>query len=208
MLNKTKAFTLVEMLIALLIVSIVISATMPLFTTRAGGRNTNLNSSMPVGSILIWPKVPTVSKADANYPTYTPNTNLPDDSWHDCDGAVIPASADYKELRDLIGANYPDYRGVFLRQTDFGTSTAASYSRTLGMNQLQYDSISKLAVPTAIAGRVKLASGAVSVGSLGASAANVNYIDIAPSASGASDNTTNEVRPINKSIRFIIKAKR
>jgi len=99
--NFYKAFTLVEMLMALLIVSLVLSASIPIITKRVAQKNVlyGVNSSMPIGGIIIWG----TDKA------------LPDNTWLECNGQAIPDGIEYEEIRQIYGTNLPDYRGVFLR---------------------------------------------------------------------------------------------
>jgi len=99
--NNTLAFTLVEMLMALLIVSVILSASMPVITKRMKAQVSEYgkNVAVPIGMIAIWG----TDKA------------LPDNTWLECNGQAIPNGIEYEEIRQIYGTNLPDYRGVFLR---------------------------------------------------------------------------------------------
>lgn len=96
-----KAFTLVEMLMALLIVSVILSASLPVITARQKAHVLEYKryNSFPVGGVIIWGS----DKA------------LPDSSWLECNGQTIPNGIEYEEIKRIYGTNLPDYRGVFLR---------------------------------------------------------------------------------------------
>jgi len=96
---KTKlAFTLVEMLMALLIVSIILSASLPVISSRqkAVAQSVNQNAGMPIGGIILWTDMET----------------LPDNTWLECNGATIPAGIEYEDARRVFGENLPDLRDV------------------------------------------------------------------------------------------------
>jgi len=98
---KIYGFTLVEMLMALLIISIILSASLPVITKRMAHQAQQYNrySGMPVGGIIIWGS----------------EKPLPDNTWLECNGQAIPNGIEYEEIRRIYGTNLPDYRGVFLR---------------------------------------------------------------------------------------------
>lgn len=92
------AFTLVEMLMALLIVSVILSASLPVISQRTKAVSENLSkySPMPVGAIIMW-------KVDGA---------LPDNSWLEANGQAIPNGIEYEECRRVYGARLPDLRGA------------------------------------------------------------------------------------------------
>ena len=93
-----KAFTLVEMLMALLIVSVILSASMPIITsrTKAASENYSKYNAVPIGMIAMW-------KVDGS---------LPDNTWLEANGQVIPNGIEYEECRRIFGARLPDLRGA------------------------------------------------------------------------------------------------
>jgi len=97
--NK-KAFTLVEMLMALLIISIVLSASIPVISSRqkAIARNYDNSQSFPIGGIIIWQ-----------------HETMPDSTWLECNGQSIPPGIEYKQAQLVFGSNLPNYQGLFLR---------------------------------------------------------------------------------------------
>lgn len=58
------------------------------------------SSAVPVGSVLTW------------------LSNSIPDGWHVCDGAAIPDDLAHARIRSIVGNNYPDLRGNFLRGVD------------------------------------------------------------------------------------------
>jgi len=149
-------FTLVEMLMALLIVSIILSASLPVISSRqkAVAQSVNQNAGMPIGGIILWTDMET----------------LPDNTWLECNGATIPAGIEYEDARRVFGENLPDlrnmryplpnnmigiwgstddipsdwseateYRGYFLR--GYGSTPAQTYSWTDGKDVKQNVSV-------------------------------------------------------------------
>lgn len=94
----SKGFTLTEMLMALLIVSVILSASLPVITLRAKGNMAvrNADSSFPIGGIIAW--------ADLN--------KLPDNTWLEANGQAIPNGIEYEQIRRVYGSNLPDMRGM------------------------------------------------------------------------------------------------
>lgn len=95
---KKRGFTLVEMLMALLIVSVILSAALPVITSRQKviSQAQSKYNTVPIGLIAIW-------KYDGA---------LPDNTWLECNGQAIPKTAEYEDLRRIYGANVPDFRGL------------------------------------------------------------------------------------------------
>jgi len=96
LMTRRAAFTLVEMLMALLIVSIILSASLPIISARqkAVAQNYNNNVSFPIGGVIIW----------------TDMDILPDNTWMECNGASIPSGIEYEQARRVFGENLPDLR--------------------------------------------------------------------------------------------------
>jgi len=96
--NKRFGFTLVEMLMALLIVSIILSASLPIISSRQKTvvQDVNENVGMPIGGIILW------TNMDA----------LPDNTWLECDGSALPTGIEYEDARRVFGDNLPDLRDV------------------------------------------------------------------------------------------------
>jgi len=97
--NKTAfAFTLVEMLLALLVVSVILSASLPVISSRqkAVAQDVNQNVGMPVGGIILWTDMET----------------LPDNTWLECDGSALPTGIEYEQARRVFGDSLPDLRDV------------------------------------------------------------------------------------------------
>jgi len=217
--NKNSAFTLVEMLMALLIVSIILSASLPVITARqkAHMKNYNRYNSVPIGMIAIWA-------------TEKPR---PDNTWLECNGQAIPTGIEYEEIRQIYGANLPDFRGMFLRGygkeiphtqengTAIGVTTTYHSSGEIGVTQ--GDSIRNLL------GEIEATRSRYSVGTgvflnskpgSEASYGGVFACDDSINSSctvrlGAMNYfnashitpTSNEVRPVNKAVRYIIKVR-
>lgn len=75
-------------------------------------------SIMPIGTVIIW----------------TSATNPKDmDRWLECNGQAVPAS--YSELRSVVGAYVPDYRGMFLRGNG-GNSAALGVEQGYAMRDV------------------------------------------------------------------------
>lgn len=153
-------------------------------------------SSIPVGTVIAWPS--TSWPSDAN-------------NWLECNGQAI-SSAVYPELVALVGSQVPDYRGIFLRgygsqvSTHYGTVTHSSSS----LGALQGDAIRNMS------GRVvanPARGGSNPTGPFYAHGEGWNnHTDTGSSgtiwfdASRATP-TAVEIRPVNRSVRYLIRAK-
>ena len=63
-------------------------------------------------------------------------SNTVPNGWLKCDGNAIPSGAEYQALRDIVGQNTPDLRGMFLR----GSGTAdGDYATGPDVGQFQDD---------------------------------------------------------------------
>lgn len=199
------AFTLVEMLIALLIVSIILSASLPVITSRQKARIQHHHgyNYFPIGGIIVWGS----------------DKPLPDNTWLECNGQAIPSGLEYKEIRQIYGSNLPDYRGVFLR--GYGSIT---YSQNNGsrvgitatthssgaLGYIQGDSIRNATGQSGatIGGGhsgiiytkgVPEVYWIASAHTLGTYSTYIDFSRVLP--------TANEIRPINKAVRYIIKVR-
>ena len=144
-------------------------------------------AGIPVGTVISWPV--TSNPADA-------------DKWLDCNGQAITAAA-YPELFALVGANVPDYRGLFLRGQ--GGSSAA-----LGVKQ--DDAGRNITGDFGVSSRWPGASGAFyesgrsGTSHSGGTDARITYA-IDASRSWGSAHTSDEFRPVNTAVRYLIRAK-
>lgn len=120
---QLKAFSLAEMMVVMLILSIVLAASMPIITKRSRvAVAAPITSNLPPGSII----------------AYASNS-IPD-GWLLCNGQ---STASYPALAAVIGANVPDLRGEFIRGLDTRTSgyidpyyaEKSNTARTLGSLQ-------------------------------------------------------------------------
>jgi len=95
---QNNGFTLTEMLVALLIISIVLSASLPVITkrTRENALNYNSNISFPIGGIILWGDL----------------DKLPDNTWLEANGQAIPNGIEYEQIKRIYGTNLPDMRGM------------------------------------------------------------------------------------------------
>jgi hypothetical protein len=155
------------------------------------------SSGVPVGTIIIW--------GAANNPA--------NGTWLDCNGQ---STAAYPELAAIYGANVPDYRGTFLRgygsiTVSHGTyGTATHTSGALGA--VQGDTIRN------ITGRMEHVAHDDVRGILATGAfQHMGYIGRGNAASGGGGDiveidaslvvpTASENRPVNKAVRYLIKA--
>lgn len=94
-----KAFSLAEMMVVMLILSIIIAASMPIITKRTAATESPNQNKIPPGSIMAYGG------------TTAPN------GWLLCDGRSING---HPELAAVIGNNVPDLRGEFIRGWDNG----------------------------------------------------------------------------------------
>lgn len=198
---KKFAFTLVEMLMALLIVSVVLSASLPVISQRTKAQSINYSKygAVPIGIIAIWGSA----------------KPLPDNTWLECNGQAIPSGIEYEEIRKIYGTNLPDYRGVFLRGVG---GNAAS----IGI--LQSDEIKSHTHAMQNAGihnhqqgnegLYNFFGGGVWAGSRSWAVGGYNAYQLAnTSTTGEHAHIINvtggsETRPVNKAVRYIIKVRR
>ena len=149
------------------------------------------STGVPIGTILAWP-----------------SNILPKDGgvWLLCNGQ---STAGYPQLSAIVGSNVPDYRGIFLRgngsqiSTHYGSVTHSSAA--LGV--LQGDAIRN--ITGTVGGNMRPTHGSgvfylVSNGPQGNKTSNDGAIfgfdtsRVVP--------TANEIRPVNRSVNWIIKA--
>jgi len=210
-----KAFTLVEMLLALLIVSVILSASIPVITKRINERTVVYNeySGVPIGMIAIWGT----------------NKPLPDNTWLECNGQAIPAGIEYEEIRQIYGSNLPDYRGMFLR----GYGKEIAHTQNNGTNNgvtTTYHSSGEIGAPQGDSIREAVGNLYIHHFYLGDASGlftlitEPRYTLFSPSANPTTSvpnptysftslvmsnqyPTSNEIRPLNKAVRFIIKVK-
>jgi len=204
---KKNAFTLVEMLMALLIVSVILSAALPVITKRVATQagQYNRNNSVPIGMIAIWGT----------------DKPLPDNTWLECNGQAIPNGIEYEEIRQIYGTNLPDYRGVFLR--GYGSiSHTQNNGSTTGNTATTHASGAIGAVQGDATRLVRGWIDTYALSSSGTSGPFINDYDAAQGDSPTSqakglngftfDNSrvvpvSNEIRPVNKAVRYIIKVR-
>lgn len=133
---------------------------------------------------------------------------LPSDGkWIECNGQ---STSGYSDLAAVVGSNVPDYQGVFLR--GYGSQTSSHFgsvthqSDSIGV--LQGDSIRNItgatgaSLPNA-AGWLTGAFARANTGGVGW------YADVYGGTSFDASRvvpTANENRPVNKSVKFLIKA--
>jgi len=209
------AFTLVEMLMALLVVSVILSASLPVITKRMNERIGEYNryNSFPIGGIIVWG----TDKA------------LPDNTWLECNGQAIPNGIEYEEIRRIYGTNLPDYRGVFLRGygsvvhtqnngSIVGETATTHASGDVGV--IQGDASRD--ITGIITGYTAGGGGGIfdmynnTISALFASnykaggAQNIDGVDrysVLQLAASRVIPTANEIRPVNKAVRYIIKVR-
>ena len=172
-------------------------------------------SSIPVGTVITWP---------------VESNPLDWDNWLECDGSSV-SSASYPTLVAILSgsssatsATLPDYRGLFLRGrgyaihqqingTIYGTTSTLHLSGNLG--EVQGDAIRNIygtlpagdalnsSVTSAISGVFSWMTPASFVGF-----ASTDQSNVLPffSASRVVP-TAEEVRPVNKAVRYLIRAK-
>lgn len=158
----------------------------------------NQASGVPVGTVITWASV-----------------NNPNESgtWLECNGQSCTA---YPELVKVLGSNtVPDYRGVFLR--GLGSVTSTHYGtvqhQSNGLGELQGDAIRNIYgdFSTLDAGSIEYPTGAFQYAH-DKSRANCNYFVSTWNDYLVFFNayyvvpTANEDRPINRAVRYFIKA--
>ena len=149
------------------------------------------STGVPIGTILAWP-----------------SHTLPADGgvWLLCNGQ---STAGYPQLSAIIGSNVPDYRGVFLR--GYGSQTSTHYGTvthsSAALGELQGDAIRN--ITGSVGGNMRPTSGSgvfylISNGPQG----NKTSYDGAIFGFDTSRvvPTANEIRPVNRSVNWIIKA--
>lgn len=103
--EKIKGFSLVELLISLVVISVLLAAFVPTITKKMSKNidiTTSLSSNVPLGTIVV-------------YLGQTP----PDDNWLICDGSDIPSDSKYNKLRDFLKKDtLPDFRGYVIKGAD------------------------------------------------------------------------------------------
>ncbi len=97
-----RAFSLVEMLITLVVVSVLLSAFVPVITKKMT-KNIEIkagavSSSVPVGTVVMWLE------------------DTAPEGWLLCNGSTIPSGAQYDELRTFLDdTKTPDMRGLIVK---------------------------------------------------------------------------------------------
>lgn len=202
---KLKAFTLVEMLMALLIISVILTASLPVITTRQKALASvyNKNQSFPVGGIIAW---------------Y--HSQIPDNTWLECNGQKIPNGIEYETARQIFGDNMPDFQGIFLRgygsqsfiQNNgslIGTTVTIHASGPIGA--IQGDALREINGKT---GNFKAINGTVSSGALycasgtgGSNDGNGYGCSQVGFAASRVTPVANEIRPINIAVKYIAKVR-
>jgi hypothetical protein len=166
-----------------------------------------VGGGMPVGSVIPWPV--SSDPADA-------------DKWLDCNGQTITAAA-YPELFALVGANVPDYRGLFLR--GYGSRThsqlngsavgvTATTHASGALGAVQGDATREIGGPTHY-GQAILGADHISTWR------SVAFYNRGPQGhdyyNGWTEGhlqldlsrgtpTSNEIRPVNTAVRYLIRA--
>ena len=97
-----RAFSLVEMLITLVVVSVLLSAFVPVITKKMTKnievKSSVVSGSVPVGTIVMWLE----DKAP--------------EGWLLCNGDTIPSGSQYDELRTFLDdTKTPDMRGLIVK---------------------------------------------------------------------------------------------
>lgn len=149
--------------------------------------------TIPIGTVIIWPL-----------------NSTPGIDYLECNGQEVNGGA-YPRLRALM-AHTPDYRGVFLR--GLGSVSSSHYGSVVhsssGLGNLQGDSIRNITGWFGISSRSQ-AGGVfrhyndnhdiegISTGNSSTNGTNFDAARVIP--------VSNEIRPINKAVRYFIKAK-
>ena len=156
------------------------------------------DSAFPIGGICAWPSL-------SNFPMFGI-------TWFECDGSEYDTT-EYPELYSILHTNIlPDYRGVFLRgygshvSTHYGNITHASGN----VNELQGDAIRNISGWMASERFSFQTSGAFYYSSSGRRSNVVEWFDSGSGQLNFAANrvvpVANENRPINKAVRWLIKA--
>lgn len=115
-LRNKKAFSLAEMMVVMLILSIVLAASMPIITKRNHTTAQLSQLDVPIGTVVAYA-----------------GTTAPD-GWLLCNGQSIAAAGDptgkYVALRSIVGNNVPDLRGrVPVGKDDMGGTVAGRITK-------------------------------------------------------------------------------
>ena len=156
---------------------------------------------MPIGSIIVWSLDSMPTGSDSG-------------KWLECNGQAIDSSA-YPQLAGLM-SNVPNYQGVFLRgygsQYSYHYGTILHSSQNLG--QLQGDSLRP--IYGQMVGLGQSLNGSSLSGAFYYQNAKNNMLGLGDTDG---DNNTvyfdvskvtpvdNEIRPVNKAVKYLIKAK-
>ncbi|MGL5258282.1 MAG: phage tail protein [Proteocatella sp.] len=163
------------------------------------------SGGIPVGTVIIW--------ASATFPI---NNGI----WLECNGQ---STENYSELAKIVGTNVPDYRGIFLRGygsqayaqnngSIIGVTSTTYSSESLGT--IQGDSIREIYASfggaysqspnTQFTGAIQYSSYA---GGFEGSSEGPSYLWRSDFKASKVLPVSNEIRPINKSVYYLIKAK-
>ena len=161
----------------------------------------SVGASIPVGTVITWPSNSWPSDRD---------------NWLECNGQSI-SSAVYPELVGVVGGDVPNYQGVFLR--GYGGQTSYHYGAvghwSAGLGELQGDGIREIwgelsYLPRSRDGEVGQ-SGSLAFWNEGR---NQWMNDAGKAPSGAmnfyasrSTPVVGEVRPVNRAVRYLIRAR-
>lgn len=121
-LRNKKAFSLAEMMVVMLILSIVLAASMPIITKRNHTTVQLSQLDVPIGTIIAY-----AGAIDTDHPAPA--------GWLLCNGQSIASAVDptgkYAALRSLLGANTtPDLRGrVPVGKDDMGDTAAGRITK-------------------------------------------------------------------------------
>lgn len=136
--NNKKAFSLAEMMVVMLIISIALAAMMPIMTKKKKIDTTMTPSSVPAGTII----------------TYA-GSSTPVGGWLLCNGDSYSSIGKYNDLYKAIGDTYtynktgtnfnvPDLRGLFIRGAGINGNASAKFSKVVpssgAVGTLQEDS--------------------------------------------------------------------
>ncbi len=97
-----RAFSLVEMLITLVVVSVLLSAFVPVITKKMTKnieiKSATVSSSVPIGTVVMWLE------------------DTAPEGWLLCNGSTIPSGSQYDELRTFLDdTKTPDMRGLIVK---------------------------------------------------------------------------------------------